>query len=71
MPHFIQMHASHSTERLGLVQRAYNDFCRDAKIERHTDTVLDRLTHHLHILEPNGDSCRLNQSTSAQARERP
>jgi hypothetical protein len=24
--------------------------------------LLDRLTHHVHIPEMNGDSCRLNQS---------
>jgi DNA replication protein DnaC len=30
--------------------------------ERLTGTLLDRLTHHVHILEMNGDSFRLNQS---------
>jgi DNA replication protein DnaC len=30
--------------------------------ERLTGTLLDRLTHHVHILEVNGDSYRLNQS---------
>jgi len=30
--------------------------------ERLTGTLLDRLTHHVHILEMNGDSYRLNQS---------
>ena len=30
--------------------------------ERLTGALLDRLTHHVHILEMNGDSCRLNQS---------
>ena len=30
--------------------------------ERLTDARLNRLTHHVHILEMNGDSYRLNQS---------
>jgi DNA replication protein DnaC len=30
--------------------------------ERLTGALLDRLTHHVHILEMNGDSYRLNQS---------
>ena len=30
--------------------------------ERLTGALLDRLTHHAHILEMNGDSYRLNQS---------
>ena len=30
--------------------------------ERLTGALLDRLTHHIHILEMNGDSYRLNQS---------
>jgi DNA replication protein DnaC len=28
--------------------------------------LLDRLTHHVHILEMNGESYRLKQSTSRQ-----
>ena len=35
--------------------------------ERLTGALLDRLTHHIHILETNGDSYRLNQSRSKQA----
>jgi hypothetical protein len=31
-------------------------------IARFTGALLDRLAHHLHILEMNGDSYRLNQS---------
>ena len=30
--------------------------------ERLTGAILDRLTHHVHILEMNGDSFRLRQS---------
>ena len=34
--------------------------------ERLTGALLDRLTHHVHILEMNGDSYRLKQSKSRQ-----
>jgi len=34
--------------------------------ERLTGALLDRLTHHVHILEMNGDSFRLNQSKKRQ-----
>lgn len=34
--------------------------------ERLTGAVLDRLTHHVHILEMNGDSYRLRQSKRRQ-----
>ena len=34
--------------------------------ERLTVALLDRLTHHVHILEMNGDSYRLNQSRRKQ-----
>ena len=36
--------------------------------ERLTGALLDRLTHHVHILEMNGDSYRLKQSKQASAR---
>ena len=36
--------------------------------ERLTGALLDRLTHHAHILEMNGDSCRLKQSKSRRRR---
>jgi DNA replication protein DnaC len=41
--------------------------------ERLTGALLDRLTHHVHILEMNGDSYRLNQSKrrSRQTRAEP
>ncbi|MGB8477556.1 MAG: ATP-binding protein [Acidobacteriaceae bacterium] len=34
--------------------------------ERLTGALLDRLTHHVHILEMNGDSYRLKQSRLKQ-----
>lgn len=37
--------------------------------ERLTGALLDRLTHHVHILEMNGDSYRLNASRKRQKRQ--
>jgi len=37
--------------------------------ERLTGALLDRLTHHVHILEMNGDSYRLKQSKARKARQ--
>ena len=39
--------------------------------ERLTGALLDRLTHHVHILEMNGDSYRLNQSKRRSRRNNP
>ena len=42
--------------------------------ERLTGALLDRLTHHVHILEMNGDSYRLKhsrQNATSQASEEP
>ena len=39
--------------------------------ERLTGALLDRLTHHVHILEMNGESYRLNQSRSRQTAKTP
>ena len=36
--------------------------------ERLTGAILDRLTHHVHILEMNGESCRLRQSKKSPNR---
>jgi DNA replication protein DnaC len=36
--------------------------------ERLTGAILDRLTHHVHILEMNGDSYRLRQSRKAKSK---
>jgi hypothetical protein len=38
----------------------------DGVLNRLTGALLDRLTHHVHILEMNGDSYRLNQSRRKQ-----
>jgi DNA replication protein DnaC len=38
--------------------------------ERLTGALLDRLTHHVHILQMNGDSYRLNQSKRRSRRAR-
>jgi len=38
--------------------------------ERLTGALLDRLNHHVHILELNGDSYRLKQSKSRRRRSR-
>jgi DNA replication protein DnaC len=38
--------------------------------ERLTGALLDRLTHHVHILEMNGDSFRLKQSKARKAKAR-
>ena len=37
--------------------------------ERLTGALLDRLTHHVHILEMNGDSYRLKQSKARRRRQ--
>jgi DNA replication protein DnaC len=38
--------------------------------ERLTGALLDRLTHHVHILEMNGESYRLKQSKQRQRADR-
>ena len=66
-------------ERTGLIvtpDLAFQQYTEVMGSERLTAALLDRLTHHVHILEGNGESCRLRQSrgevgraTSAGPRE--
>jgi len=37
--------------------------------ERLTGALLDRLTHHVHILEMNGESCRLKHSKARRRQQ--
>jgi hypothetical protein len=47
----------------GLTQRIpFDEWTEVFGSERLTGAILDRLTHHVHILEMNGDSFRLRQS---------
>ena len=42
----------------------------DPGLERLTGALLDRLTHHVHILEMNGPSYRLQHSQLEQSKQR-
>lgn len=44
----------------------FDEWTQTFGTERLTGALLDRLTHHVHILEMNGDSYRLKQSRSKQ-----
>ena len=46
----------------------FNEWTEILGSERMTGALLDRLTHHVHILEMNGDSFRLKQSKKQRAR---
>ena len=46
---------------------AFEDWTSVFGSERLTGALLDRLTHHVHILEMNGDSYRLKQSKARKA----
>ncbi len=46
----------------------FNEWTEILGSERMTGALLDRLTHHVHILEMNGDSFRLKQSKKRSAR---
>ncbi len=52
------------TPKAGSLFHAYSHFGS----ERLTGALLDRLTHHVHILEMNGESFRLATSKKAQRR---
>jgi DNA replication protein DnaC len=45
----------------------FNEWTEILGSERMTGALLDRLTHHVHILEMNGDSYRMKQSKRARA----
>ena len=45
----------------------FNEWTEVLGSERMTGALLDRLTHHVHILEMNGDSFRLKQSKKRRA----
>lgn len=45
----------------------FNEWTEVLGTERLTGALLDRLTHHVHILEMNGNSYRLKESTKAKA----
>lgn len=40
----------------------FDEWTKTVGSERLTGALLDRLTHHVHILEMNGDSYRLGQT---------
>ncbi len=44
----------------------FDEWTEVVGFERLTGALLDRLTHHVHILEMNGESFRLKQSRSGQ-----
>ena len=46
----------------------FNEWTEILGSERMTGALLDRLTHHVHILEMNGDSFRLKQSKTRRTR---
>jgi DNA replication protein DnaC len=46
----------------------FNEWTEVLGSERMTGALLDRLTHHVHILEMNGESFRLKQSNKQRAR---
>ena len=50
----------------GDLQLPFDEWTEVFGSERLTGALLDRLTHHVHILEMNGESYRLNQSQKRQ-----
>jgi DNA replication protein DnaC len=45
----------------------FNEWTEILGSERLTGALLDRLTHHVHILEMNGESYRLKESNQTKA----
>jgi len=58
--------ARHSSRAWAIAQLGAGGFVFGS--ERLTGALLDRLTHHVHILQMNGDSYRLNHSKSRSRR---
>ena len=56
-----------SVRLLARDRRCVWSLCSDAGSERLTGALLDRLTHHVHILEMNGESYRLKRSRETGA----
>ncbi len=48
--------------RCGELNLPFDEWTQVFSSERLTGALLDRLTHHVHILEMNGESYRLKQS---------
>jgi len=61
---FSQRYEQSST--MGSSNLPFNEWTEILGSERMTGALLDRLTHHVHILEMNGDSFRLKQSKRAR-----
>jgi hypothetical protein len=49
MAHFTQMHAVSDEATLNLLRRAYEDFCRDAGIERRPSDAVKHLPAHGYV----------------------
>ena len=46
----------------------FDEWTQTFGTERLTGAILDRLTHHVHILEMNGESFRLRESRKSKAK---
>ena len=58
-PHECRFHLGFSLVTTNL---PFDEWTEVVGSDRLTGALLDRLTHHVHILEMNGDSCRLRHS---------
>jgi IstB-like ATP binding protein len=70
--YFMRQHAQlRLPSDCGMAQSVGSDIWTETtalRAERLTGALLDRLTHHVHILQMNGDSYRLNHSKSRSRR---